>query len=235
MAVKLKSISRQIHWSLLLRAAIFALAWFFFPFWLFCLIALYLYFTPFFQTRKLFLPFLALLILTFIQGPSLPYLVIFAALFYYLLLIKNLLLIDRNSAREILVLALTFFLVHDFYRDLGGAIGFAAVAWAFLAAILIGVLAHNFMNATADVGSPQVRRVAGWLVFLITWQFLLIGLFLPLAALYQAIVGFLAVTLAIDLIAESTRGSISRTKLLVVGTTTFAFFVILFSSIPWNL
>ena len=46
MAGKLKSISRQIHWSLLLKAAVFALAWFFVPFWLFFLIALYLYFIP---------------------------------------------------------------------------------------------------------------------------------------------------------------------------------------------
>src|ERR1700722_12935955 len=109
MVEKLKSISKQIHWSLLARAALFALFWFFLPFWLFFLLALYLYFIPFFQERTLPVPFFILLLLTFIESPGIFFAVIFGLLFYYLLLIKNLVLIDRKSGYELFVLAITFF------------------------------------------------------------------------------------------------------------------------------
>src|ERR1700735_5015882 len=118
MEEKLKSISKQIHWSLLAKAAIFALGWFFLPFWLFLLLALYLYFFPFFQSRKLLgAPFLGLLALTFIGPASFFMAIVFGLLFYYLLLIKDLVLIDRKAAYELFAFVLLFFFLRSFYEN----------------------------------------------------------------------------------------------------------------------
>jgi hypothetical protein len=232
MAEKLKSISRQIHWSLLLRAALFALAWFFLPFWLFLLVALYLYLIPFFNSRRLFWPFFALLVLTYLEPGNLVYLIFFAAFFYYLLLIKNLLLIDRKSAYELLVLALSFFLIRSFYEQLGTGLLTAASLWyGFLLAVLIGFLVGSFIRYFSEnAGKDPVRRLSAWLVFILVWQFLSLGLFLPLDFVYQSAVVFLASVLVIDLVPEH-----SSERSWTVGATVCLLLVIVVLSAHWGL
>src|SRR5258708_3672304 len=134
MAAKLKSISKQIHWSSVLKALVFALAWIWFPFWFFAILALGLYFIPFFQARRLAIPFLTLLILCYIQTPDMAFAIIFGVVFYETLLIKDLLLIDRRSAYELLVLALTFLLLREFYMKFNEGITRAALIYSFFTA-----------------------------------------------------------------------------------------------------
>ena len=243
MVEKSKSILRQIHWSLVLRAAVFALAWFFFPFWLFLLIALYLYFVPLFQAKKLAVPFFVLLILTYIEAPSILFLLIFAALFYYLLLIKDLLLIDRRSAYELVVLALAFFLIRSFYEYFGaGLITGASLWYGFSVAALIGLLINGFIRGFSDgPGSESVKRdisprVAAWLAFLMVWQFLILGLFLPLDFVYQSVIIVLIAVPVIDFVPEYCFGGVaSRRKVLTTGMAVFALLAIVLSSAQWSI
>jgi hypothetical protein len=237
MAAKLKSILRQIHWSLLLKAAIFALAWFFLPFWLFLLVALYLYFIPFFQSRQLFWPFFVLLVLTFIEPPVLPFFFIFALLFYFLLLLKNLLLIDRKSAYELLVIALSFFLIRSFYESFGANVITGASIWhGFLLAAFIGLLVASFLRYFSDTKNRS-RRVAGWLTFILIWQFLILGLFLPLDFVYQSVIIFLVSVAIIDLIPEHyfEPAGISEQRIAVSGITIGALLLIVLLSAQWKL
>jgi hypothetical protein len=239
MAAKLKSISRQIHWSLLGKAILFAFAWFILPFWLFTLIALYLYFFPFFNSWKFFWPFFVLLVLTYIEPASLPFLVVFAALFYYLLLMKDLLLIDRKSAYELLVLVLSFFLLGDFYGQFGthGITG-TSLWFGFLTVALIGLLLGGFIRSfSGDVDKNSMRRVTVWLAFVLLLQFLILGLFLPLNFAYQSVVVFLISVLVIDLLPENcleTRG-VSRQRALTTGITVFVLLFIVLASAHWML
>jgi hypothetical protein len=245
MVARLKSISKQIHWSLLLRAGVFALAWFFLPFWLFFLVALYLYIIPPFQLGRLFWPFFALLVLTWL-APSgeLQYAIIFALLFYYLLLIKDLLLIDRRSAYELLILAISFFLARDFFVYNGSSLITATGVWyAFLAAALIGFLVNSFIRCFAgDEPRKPMRRAVAWLSFILTWQMLLVALFLPLDFVYQSVVAFLATVLVIDFIPEhylelqdSGTGGISRQRILSTGLVIGALFLFVVLSVSWKL
>jgi hypothetical protein len=242
MAAKLKSILRQIHWSLVLRSAIFALAWFLFPFWLFFLIALYLYFVPLFQSQKLAMPFFVLLVLTYIEPQNFLFLLIFAILFYCLLLIKDLLLIDRKSAYEFIIFVLAFFLFRDFYERFGAGIITGNALWyGFLVAVLIGFLVGGFLRVFSSPKdteryNPQVsQRVATWLTFLLVWQFLILGLFLPLDFVYQSVIIFLIAVVVIDFIPEYYFGGISRQKLLTAGTAIFALLVVALTSVQWRL
>lgn len=180
MAARLRSISRRIHWSLLLKAAIFAAAWLFLPFWMFVLAALYLYYVPWFKPGKLALPFFALLLLAYLQPVSplaagLWFALIFGAIFYCTMLVKDLLVLDRRSLYEIIILALSFFLLRDFYgrfaEGIGGAAGAAGAAgggsialfYAFLVAAAIALLVRSFLGAfpeEAAAGAPNGAHVA---------------------------------------------------------------------------
>ena len=239
MAEKLKSISRQIHWSLLLKAAIFGLAWFFLPFWLFFLIAFYIYFVPFFQGHRFASPFAVIIILAFFEPPSIIFGFIFAALFYYLSLIKNLLLIDRKTAYEILIIILSFLLIRGFYERWGGSIGGASLWGAFFVAAILGILLDSFMrNFGGSSEVPQIegaRRISGWLSFVLFWQALMAGLFLPLDFIYQSIVVFLVGIVIIDLIPEHFFGGVSRSKIFMTAMTTFALLVLILASAVWKI
>ena len=237
MVAKLKSISRRIHWSLVLRAVIFALAWAWLPFWLFLLIALYLYFIPWFHAGKLAVPFFVLLLLTYVQMPGIIYLIVFGALFYYLLLIKNLLLIDRRSAYELLILALSFLLLRDFYAGFNEGINGTALLYAFLVAGVLALLFRSFIGALHDEAAVRrgITRTAVWLSFILLSQVLIVGLFLPLDFIYQSVLVFLVVVLLTDLVPEYLLAGFSRTRTLVAAMTIFALFVIVLGSARWGL
>ncbi len=229
MAERLKSILSQTRWSLLGRAIVFAAAWWLLPYWFFLLVALYLYFVPPFQARSLVAPFFAILILAFIEPQGIFFAVILGAIFYYLLLIKDLLLIDRKSAHELLVIALSFFLLRDFYRTFGGGWLAGAGPWfGFLTAILMGAMASSFIE-------EKSARVAAWLLFLISWEFILLGLALPLDFAYQSAIVFLLIAFSLDLISDGAAGTASRRKLIVSSSVVFALLVIILASAKWNL
>lgn len=230
MVEKLKSISRRIHWSLVLKAAVFALAWWFLPFWLFFLISLYLYCIPWFQTDALAVPFFILLILCFVQPPSILFAAVFGAIFYVALLIKGLLLINRRSAYELLVLALAFLLLRDFYLTFNSGVSGTAFFGALFLAAALALLLRCLVNADRDI-----MRVVTWLSFLLFTQILFVGLFLPVDFVYQSITVFLAVVLLIDLIPEAVSGAITRNKILTTATTIFALSVIVLTSARWGL
>jgi hypothetical protein len=226
MAEKLKSILKQTHWSLVIKAVVFGVAWFFLPFWLFLLVALYLYFVPFFQSHRLFWPFFALLILTFVEPANFLFLIVFAGLFYYLLLIKDLLLIDRRFAHELLVLVLSFLLVHDFYERFRWVIGGTALAYSLLLAILVVLMAKGFME--------KANRLLLWLFFVLAWQFIVLGLFIPIDFIYQSLIVFIALFTLIDIISSYAFGSISRHKILATSLSASILLVIVLASASWK-
>ena len=98
MAEKLKLILRPIPWSLLLKAAAFGVGWLILPFWVFVVLAALLYFLPVFQVLKLLFPFVLTLILAYLVPPSLWAGLFLSALFFFILGVKDLVLIDRAAA-----------------------------------------------------------------------------------------------------------------------------------------
>lgn len=256
MEEKLKSILRRTHWSLLLRAAIFAASWYLLPLWFFTLIALYLYFVPLFRSGRLAAPFFILLILTYIEAPNPAFIVVFGLIFYLLLLIKGLFLIDRRSAFEVLVLMLSFLTLRDFYMSFPQGIVGASLWYAFLVAILITLLVRSFVKYLSEeeetavvLGAvpvpsepPEARvhrahekeRVALWLAFLLTWQTLIVGLFLPLDFVYQTIAVFLVAVMIIDLMPEYLFGGLTRTKVLTTITIAFILFALVLTAAHWR-
>ena len=247
MAAKLKSISKQIHWSLVLKAGVFALAWLLLPFWLFFLIALYLYFVPLFHARKLAIPFFFLLLLAFLQPSGLLFALIFGAVFYAIFLVKDLLVIDRRSMYELLVLALSLLFLRFFYMTLDQGITGWALWYAFLGAAALAILVRSFLGALHGEGVAQAQapaeapvrdlrtRIAAWLSFALFFQALITGLFLPLDFIYQSTLIFLVTVLLVELFQGYFSAELSRKKVLATLMTVFALFVFVLGSAQWGL
>ena len=259
-------------------AAVFAVTWLVLPWWLFLLVALYCYFIPFFWPGKLFVPFFCLMVITVVQPPSFLFAVIFGVIFYYILLVKDLVIVNRRSAYEILVIALSFFLIRDFFIGYNGINGYA-LFWSFWLAVAIGSLAYSMMRFFAadvlslplsvtsssdvhnngaseivsDHGSrsfffstglsekgiearkPHLRPISFLLITFLSWQFIIIGLFLPLDFVYQSIIVFIAVTFFHELIAGYFWNDISRERIFFTASIFFSLLVILLASATWKL
>jgi hypothetical protein len=239
MAEKLKSILKQTRWSLVLKAAIFAAAWLVLPFWLFLLVALYLYFVPFLGSAKVALPFLVLLLLSLFEGQNIFFALIFGILFYYILAIKDLLIIDRRSAYEMLVLALSFFLLRIFFLKEGGDLGGGSIVYGFCVAAMISMMMAsyiaNFADDSVSAQERSLRRTVNWLSFFLMWQIVIAGLFLPLDYLYQTAIIFLASITIIDLLPRYIFKEISPSKIFTTSAVVFTLLVLLLSSARWGL
>ncbi len=240
-ALKSKAISVR---GSLIRAGVFAVAWMFFPWWLFIPVALYLYFVPLSQANIVVAPFITLLALCLVQPTGWCSAIIFGVLFLYIFLIKDLYIINRRSAYEMLSLVLLFLLARIFYLDMAGQAGIFSVLFAFVVAALFAGLVSGLINhfspdveaavADAPVQKP-LRRATTLVAFLLLFQFLIVGLFLPLNFIYQSVIVFLIGTLIIELFPPYLFGTFSRTKILTTSSVVFTLLVLVLGSARWGL
>ncbi|MGB7957529.1 MAG: hypothetical protein WCF77_01630 [Minisyncoccia bacterium] len=242
MAVALKSISKQIHWSLLVKAAIFACAWWFLPTWLFAIVALVLYFIPPFQTRRNLVPFLVLLGISLATPASILMAFIYGILCYYLFLIKDLLVIDRKSARAILAMALSFFLFREFFSAWSAGFSMGAFIVSWVVAIAFGALLNGVIvahrNKEEEEDLPAVRRLRRTTVAIasvIMLEFLTVALFLPVDFIYQSIIVFLVAALFIDLVPAYFFHDLAPRRIRATAMAIFAMLVVTLASAKWGI
>lgn len=241
MAEKLRSILRRISWSSVLKAVLFAVAWWALPFWLFALVALYLYFVPITGAGKVSALFWVLLLITFLQKPDVVFAVIFGVVFYFLLLVKDLIIIDRRSAYELLMLVLAYLLIRGFFLNVGGAFGWGSLFDGAVGAAALAVLITSFIKNFAVVPegaaheARHFRRTLGWMAFLLAWQLFIVGLFLPLNFLYQSTIIFLVAIILLDLVPQYVFGELTRAKVFATGIVLFPLLVIVLASARWTL
>lgn len=247
-------------WSMrgtIIRAAIFAVAWGVAPFWFFLLVALYLFFVPPAQAGTVIAPFIVLLGFAFFSPVSFLMAIIFGLLFWYILLIKELYLINRRVAYETLSLVLVFLIFRLFYERLGaGFAGPAPFLFALLIAGTVGFLFSGFAGlfmAPAIALDPEthegsvkkeeipitmrrLRRVAAAAIAFLIFEILLAGLFLPLDFVYQTVIVFILAALILDLSARHLlEGSVPRERILVLSSTAFVLLAVILGSARWGL
>ncbi|HUI92615.1 MAG TPA: hypothetical protein VLX68_10245, partial [Chitinivibrionales bacterium] len=205
MAAKLTSISRQIHWSSLIKAVVFAAAWWYLPTWLFLALACIIYFVPPFEARNNLPAFLVLLGISLATARAAVMAAVLAVLCYYLLLIKDFLVVDRKLARTVLAMALSFFLFREFFLSWYAGLSAGALAWAWVMAIAFGMLLNGVIVArrgkeVSDEHDRDPRRVAVLASMLVMFEILVACLFLPVDFIYQSIIAFLVAALILDLV-----------------------------------
>ncbi len=235
MEERLRSISRRISWSSLLKAVVFAAAWWIAPYWLFLIAALYLYYVPMAGAGKVSAPFWVLMLIAFVEPQGWLFAFVLAAVFYFILLIKDLIIIDRRTAYEVLVFVLSYLLMRDFFLNLGGQ-GFGG--WALFGAMGVAfVLTAAFMSFVGNFSSVArpLRRVIGWAMFVLLSQLIIVTLFLPLGFSYQAAIAFLIATALMSIVSQHAFGELTRTKALATSVVVFAFLTIVLASAAWTL
>ncbi len=235
MAEGLRSIAKRISWSSLARAVVFAAAWWVAPYWLFLIVALYLYYVPLTGAGKVSAPFWVLMLIALVEPQGWIFALILAAVFYYILLIKDLLIIDRRTAYEVLVFVLSYLLMRDFFLNLGGQ---AFGGWAFFGAMGVAfaltVLFRSFVGNFSSAPRP-LRRAIAWTIFILLWQVLIVALFLPLDFSYQAAIAFLIATAIMSIVSQRAFGELTRAKALATSVVVFAFLTIILASAAWTL
>ena len=239
MEPKLAFISKQIHWSLLIRAAIFAVSWWYFPAWLFVIIAGLLYFIPPFESRKnigMFAVFLGVAIAT----PSgVATAIIYGILWYYLLMIKNLLIIDRKSGRTIFAMALSFFLFREFFGIWDRGVTAGALGWAWIVAIAFGILLNSVIVARRGkelhAAAAAERRAVVGVASLLILEAVIAGLFLPVDFIYQSIIVFLVAALLLDMVPAYFFGELKSYRIRTTAMTISALLVIVLASARWGI
>ena len=222
--------------GVLIKGAIFCLAWYLFPAWLFIPIALALYFAPFFNSGKFLAFFFAILGIYFLAPGTLAYALIGGFLLAWLLALKELFFIDRQTIGETLVLAITFFLFRTFFLRYT-IIGAGAIIGSLIVAAMIGwmirVLEESFFRDSVETAVVEIKSTP-WISALIIWQGIVVGLFMPLDFLYQSIIIFLLAVLVIDCSVTAAWKNLSREKILRTASFVFAVLVLVITAAPWG-
>ena len=239
MGPRLALISKQIHWSLLIRSVLFAASWLYLPGWLFVLVASAVYFFPPFESRKNLAFFLVFLGVALATPGSILMAVLYGALWYYLLLIKDLLVIDRKSGRTILAMAIAFFLFREFFAAWHAGFSSGALFWVWVVAAAFGILLNAVIVARhgKEVSGREAlpRRIAVGTASLAVLELLMAGLFLPVDFIYQSIVAFLAAALVLDLVPAYFFGELDPRRIRTTAMAIAILFVIVLASAKWGI
>lgn len=236
---KLKLTLDQIHWSLVLRAVLFGLVWFFLPLWAFFIVAAYLYLVPLFRPFRLAPPLLITLFFAAVHTPSFWLAVLLAVLFYLILGIKDLIFIDRFSAYELLALLIVFVMLVKFFSFYSG--GFVNAAF-FASSLMAGayfLLVRSFgdyeVNLRTGGSFPRRLNVFAAATAFIFWQLALSLLFLPLNYFYQSAVLFVVAAVFIEWLRDYLAHNLRRSKLLWSFSILFVVLILVFGTVEWGL
>lgn len=235
MAAKLKSILRTTPWSLLLKASVLAALWPVLPYWLFFFLALGFYFIPFFEPRRLFLPFVLFLFFAAFLTPGYLSSLFLGIIFFLILGVKNLVIVDRAAAYETLFFVLFFLAVLGFFGSFDSPRGYFSV-FAAAAAAVFALLLGGFLRFSTEFAALSRREKFLIIVLpgVVIWQWFLAVLILPMNYFYQSALVFLGGIVLAELIYAYINKSLERRKILIYFSVFFAAVAIILAANPWN-
>ena len=212
MAGKLKSISKRIHWSLVVKAGIFGAAWFSTPFPLFLLVAAWLFFVPLFDPLRLFLQFAVVLVIAAFLPETAFSALFLATLFFLLLGIKELVFINRRAAYETFLFILLFVIFLNFFSHFTRFVDQSALFVAFALSLLSSILLGGFVNYSGLGGANRKQK------------------FFALA-----LAGFLVMAMLTELLVDYFTRELVPARLMVYFSAFFVFLTFLLVSNQWGL
>ncbi len=221
MEAKLKSIIKRTPWSLLLKAVFLAALWSVgkaslvlgspWAFGLFLLAAVYFYFRPLFRPGPLLPGFLLSLILSALFPPGFFPAAGVGAVFFLLFGIKDLVLVNRPRAYEILVYILFFgYAATAFYGTLNWTGPGFVLAPLWIA--LVFMLLTRLLPWEEGKSSGYIIPLLGGFL---SGEAALVLFFLPLDFVYQAAILFLFLVLLANLGEEMHKRTLSPRRVLV--------------------
>lgn len=234
MAAKLRLILKRIPWSLVLKAGIFGVAWLLLPFWGFLLLALYFYFLPLFQPSRLFLPFGLSLLLAAIFSPSVWAAIFLAVLFFFILGIKDFILLERLTAYSLLVFVLCFLIFFYSFLNFDTGLTLHAFGWFLLVGVLFFMLGRGLLNYSSRAqeipqGDLRFKYTALALGALVLVEGSLVLLFLPLNFFYKTALLFIAGVILLECMRDYFGAKLGREHILTYFSIFFVGLIFILS------
>lgn len=188
MVQKLKLIIKKIHWSLAVKSLFLAFSSLILPFWLFCFLALLIYFIPIFRPYSLFFQFLIfLLVARFFYGSFLGWLIIFVS-FYLIVGIKDLIIIKRQLMYEFLGYLFFGILTFKFFENFGLGMDVISIFLGlFLSLFFVLFFKNEIFYGNKEIGI-KLFKIGILVLGFFMWQLILILIFLPLTSHLQTAV-----------------------------------------------
>lgn len=241
MVGKLKLILGQIHWSLLVKASVWVLGWWFFPFWLFLILAFYLYFVPPLRSGQLFWNFFCILILSFFwRGDAFNGLLL-GVLVYLLFGIKDLIFVNRKLVLEVLSIFGLFLLAFSIFQRIESWLSFKAVLGAMFLAGTFGFLFKSFKDyrelPKEISGGEDKIRVEGFMtgvVVFVVFQLAFVLIVLPVPDMYKIVLFFATIVAIWEILQKYFDGTLTKRRVLVVGSVLLVIFILLLASNIWT-
>lgn len=230
MEEKLKLTLNRIPWYLVLKAALFGAGWLVLPYWLFLVLAAYLYLIPLFQAATVGLPFLFTLFLAAVIPGSLWAALFLSLLFFFIAGIKDLVFVDRLTAFSLLVLVLLFLLFFYSYSVFDAGLALVSAGW-FLGAVLVSFfLFRSFViYGFKDRATKRFRNTALALLSFFVLEIALALLVIPMNFLYSTALLFLAAALLFEMSVDYWGNSLRPRRILGYFSLFFVLMVILIS------
>ena len=172
--------------------------------------------------------------------PTVLMVVIYGALCYYLLLIKDFFVIDRKSARAMLAMALSFFLFREFFFVWHAGFSSGSLVWAWIVAIAFGALTNGVIVARRGIEVDEEhgrrpRRAAVGVSTLLLFEVLMVCLFLPVDFVYQSIIAFLAAALILDLVPAYFFHELEPRRVRATAMGIAVLLIVVLASARWGL
>lgn len=234
MVARLRSTIKRTPWSLLLKAAISALSFWFIHSWLFAVISVALYVVPLFRPAELWYP-LALFLAAAYFAPNTPFFVLLLWCIMVLILgIKDLVIVHRTEAREALLFLLVLLGSLIFFMNYGTFTGSAPGVALLLSALFLFLLKW-FLRAAVPGPSARERTLWSSLGALLVLELLWILLLSPFNFMGQTALLFLVVFLMVEILYTFLAKNLERRTLLLHFSFFFVFAVVILASNRWGL
>src|SRR3989344_5465762 len=241
MVARLKLISNPIPWSLVIKTVVLGGIWYFLPFPIFLVLALYFYLVPMFKPSELAAPYFVTLILAFFLQTSFWAAVFVAVSMYLILGAKDLIFINRKAVYETIVFILVFVMFLRFFQEFGTWFGISSVLWSVALAFFTYILFKGFLSYEGVFGEEltvEARRhkflILGLSSFIV-WQLTWVLVFLPVGSIYQTAVMFLVSIILLELTSAYFSQSLTARKVLMNFTLFFILLVLILTSTKWEL
>lgn len=233
MVEKLRSITKRIHWSLILKAAAVGAFWVYLPEWTSVVLALFLYFSSFFRIRHMGVPFLSALVISHVLGQNILGGLFLAVCLFFILGLKELVFIDRRSVYAALIFALLFFTSFLLYENLDAWNGWFPVK-ILLFGWLFWVLSRGFLLETEEQLPARAPLFLGTLSFIL-WEIAMVIGFLPLDFLYQAGIIIFMSFVFFEWLIDYSRGTLGKNKILLYVSLLFILVTLISTFAKWGL
>lgn len=233
MVEKLRSITKKIRWSLVLKAAAVGLSWVYLPEWISVILAVFFYFSSFFRIRHMGVPFLSALIIAHVLGQNIPVGFFLAGCLFLILGLKELVFIDRRSAYMALIFLIFFFASFLLYENLDAWNGWFPVK-SLLFAWLFWAFSRGFLLEAGE-GLPGNTSLALGALSFVFWEIVTVIAFLPLDFLYQAGIIIFMAFVFFEWLVDYSRSSLVKNKILIYISLLFILVTLIFAFAKWSL